>query len=221
MSVTIGQVLSWRPCLEYTRKRLEELFAGRETINVNDVLEMDIPDSDKLWAVLREEFIPAKTLHEFACRVAEQALLKERAAGREPDERSWKAIEIKRRWMQGAATKEELLTALAAAEGALRAAAEGALRAAVEAAEGAAAVELAVRAAVEGAAWALRAQGAAAEGAVRTAVETAAVEAAVKASTWAAVKASTWVAVDAATRAAVRAKHIEMLKELLQEGEGE
>lgn len=40
-------------------------------------------------------------LHEFACRVAEQALTREREAGREPDPSSWAAIEAKRRWLRG------------------------------------------------------------------------------------------------------------------------
>ena len=111
LSVTIDQVLSWKPCKEYTLERIERLFAGRETVNVHDVLAMDISDADKLWAVLREELIPAETLHEFACRVAEKALLAEREAGKEPDERSWAAIDAKRKWLKGEATDEELASA--------------------------------------------------------------------------------------------------------------
>ena len=114
-AVTVDQVLSWEPCKEYTRQRVENLFAGRETINVYDVLEMDISTADKLWAVLREDFITAEILHEFACRVAEKTLLNERKAGREPDERSWKAIEVKRKWLKGEATDSELKAARAAA----------------------------------------------------------------------------------------------------------
>lgn len=47
-------------------------------------------------------------LHEFACWSAEQALLGEREAGREPDKRSWTAINVKRKWLKGEATDEEL-----------------------------------------------------------------------------------------------------------------
>ena len=54
-------------------------------------------------------------LHEFACWCAEQALLRERAAGREPDRRSWNAIEAKRKWSRGEVTDEELAAAYAAA----------------------------------------------------------------------------------------------------------
>ena len=99
--VTIKQVLSWGPCENYTRERIEELFTGRKTVAVQDILSMDIPARDRLWAVLREELVPATILHEFMCWCAEQALVREREAGREPDPRSWAAIEAKRAWLRG------------------------------------------------------------------------------------------------------------------------
>ena len=46
-------------------------------------------------------------LHEFACWCAEQALKAERKAGREPDQRSWEAVRVKRRWLKGKAADEE------------------------------------------------------------------------------------------------------------------
>ena len=58
------------------------------------------------------------TLHEFACQVAEEAL-KEHGV---TDERSWKAIEVKRLWLKGEATDEELKDAWAAADAAASAA---------------------------------------------------------------------------------------------------
>ena len=51
----------------------------------------------------------------FACDCAERALLREREHGREPDERSWKAIEVSRLFARGEATVEELAAAAAAA----------------------------------------------------------------------------------------------------------
>jgi hypothetical protein len=47
-------------------------------------------------------------LHEFVCWCAEQDLLREREAGREPNERSWAAVETKHKWLKGEATGEEL-----------------------------------------------------------------------------------------------------------------
>ena len=59
------------------------------------------------------------TLHEFACQVAEEAL-KEHGV---TDERSWKAIEVKRLWLKGEATDKELNDARVAAGSAADAAA--------------------------------------------------------------------------------------------------
>ncbi len=53
-----------------------------------------------------------KTLHEFACWCAEQALLQ---AGHELDPRSWVALEVKRKWLKGEVTDEELALARDAA----------------------------------------------------------------------------------------------------------
>jgi hypothetical protein len=69
-------------------------------------------------------------LHAFACDVAEEALNRERLAGREPDARSWKAIAMKRAWLKGEATAEKLAAAWAAAWAAAGDAAGDAARAA-------------------------------------------------------------------------------------------
>jgi hypothetical protein len=82
------------------------------------------------------------TLHEFACRCAEDAL----ALVEEPDPRSLEAIRVKRLWLAGKATDSELVAAKSAAKSA---AAKSAAWAAAEAAEWAAA-----KAAAEAAEWA-------------------------------------------------------------------
>jgi len=51
------------------------------------------------------------TLHEFACQVAEEALEKHGVT----DERSWKAIEVKRLWLKGEASDKEVIAAASAA----------------------------------------------------------------------------------------------------------
>ena len=170
--VTIEQVESWGPCQPlYDRAHLLELLAGRPALTVREIAALPIPTCDRLWAILREELIPAAALHELACVYAERPLDRERAAGREPDLRSWEAIRIKRAWLAGQATDEELNTAEAAAWTAARAAraarAAGAAartaRAAGAAARAARAAEAAARAA--GAARAAEAAARAAEGA--------------------------------------------------------
>src|SRR5690606_5004549 len=93
-----------------------------------------------------------RTLHEFGLWCAEQALQRERAAGREPDPRSWKALEVKRRWLAGDAGDDELAAARAAARDAAWDAAVAPARDAAVAAAVVAAVAAARGAAVD-AAW--------------------------------------------------------------------
>ena len=74
----------------------------------------------------------------FAADCAKSALLGERAKGREPDERSWAAVEVAIRFAEGDATVDELDAARAAARAAVRDAARAAAGAAAGAAVGAA-----------------------------------------------------------------------------------
>ena len=61
-------------------------------------------------------------LREFACEVAWVALREEREAGREPDQRSWAAIEIARRFLRGEGSEAELDAACTDAHAAVYAA---------------------------------------------------------------------------------------------------
>jgi hypothetical protein len=115
LSITIDDLMSWNPCAEYPKARVNELFAGAERVTTLDILDWDIPAKDRLWGVLHEELIPAPLLHELACQFAEHALVREREVGREPDTRSWAAIEAKRAWLRGEITDTELATACYAA----------------------------------------------------------------------------------------------------------
>ena len=154
-TVTIDQVMRWRPCLDYPQKRINSLFSGRESLSWEDVVALDIPTEDKLWALLREDFIPARELHLLACDFAEKVL------HLTDDPRCAEAIRVKRLWVDGKATYEELAAALAAARAAAwdaardaaRAAARDAARDAALAAARAAALA-AARAAARAAAWA-------------------------------------------------------------------
>ncbi len=111
---------------------------------------------DKLCAETRTPLWIADAtmvLHEFACWCAEQALLAERAAGREPDARSWIAIAVKRRWIAKQATDVELSAARDAAWDAASSADWDAASSAARAAASSAASS-AARAAAWDAAWA-------------------------------------------------------------------
>jgi hypothetical protein len=88
------------------------------------------------WALTERQ--TDRVLRRFACDVAEGALRSARSAGREPDPRSWAAIEVARRNAVGRATDEELAAARDAAWAARDAASNAAWAAAWAAASNAA-----------------------------------------------------------------------------------
>lgn len=140
-TATVNQIMATKPCPDYTRERVEGLFAGRETITPEDVKALKIKNADKLWALIYV-FMDDRERRVFACDCAERALLREREAGREPDERSWNAVAVARRFADGNASNEELEQAEAAAwdaRAAAWAAADAAADAALDAALAAAA----------------------------------------------------------------------------------
>lgn len=137
-TVTVEQFKSFRPCWLETaagRKRYARVAAMRDEWSALDVLALDgVSTTDKLWAVLREEFIDAPVLHEYACRCAEYAL----TFVSEPDSRSVAAIEAKRKWLRGEISNDDLNAAWAAAWDAYDAAYDAAWDAACDAARAAA-----------------------------------------------------------------------------------
>lgn len=159
--VTLDKFLSFEPCWQNSEKGRRRLrYYARKLGGSADALEIlasrRIPAEDRLWAVLREEFIPAPMLHACACRCAEDAL----SRIDNPDPRSINAIVVKRRWIAGEATDEELAAAEAdawtAAEADAWTAAQDAPWDAQDAAEAAAwaAAWAATRAVARVAAWA-------------------------------------------------------------------
>ena len=96
-------------------------YARGSTICRVEVSKDMLIDTDKVCSRSRRLLwhLPAEVgqgiLHEFACWCAEQALKAELNAGREPDPRSWQAIETKRKWVRGEATDQELAAARDAA----------------------------------------------------------------------------------------------------------
>lgn len=114
--VTLEQVLSWHPC--YDREKVLRLSRGKTELTVGEIIDLRfVPVEDKLWLLLREECIPAETLHEFALWCAETTLTKANVT----DERSWNALKVKRLWLDSKATDGELAAARYAAWEAVRA----------------------------------------------------------------------------------------------------
>ena len=162
-TVSYEEFLKFGPCWLETKdgaEKLERIGKHKERWTALDVLnlpEEEVSAEDKLWAVLREEFIEPEILHEFACRCAERAM----ALVENPDPRSIAAIEAKRRWLRGEIGDDELRKAWDAARNVARdaawAAAEAAAGAAAWGARGAAGVAArAARAAAEAAGAAAR-----------------------------------------------------------------
>jgi len=127
---TVDQMMAFRPCgwdkdddgKHYTPQRVAALWAGRETLTAMDMLDLDIPADDRLWAVLRPELIPEKMLHELACDFAAATLyIWEKKYPN--DKRPHNTIAVKRLWIRGEATDDELAAARAAAGDAAGAAA--------------------------------------------------------------------------------------------------
>ena len=193
-TVTVEQFKSFRPCWLETaegREKFARIAAIREEWTALDVLNLpDVSAQDKLWSVLREEFIEAPTLHEFACRCAEYAL----SFVESPDPRSIAVIEAKRKWLRGEITGAELYAASDAAQ----AAAQDAARAAWDAVQDAAwyAACAATTAAAQDAAWDFAWD-----------------------ATWAAAWAAACDVTCDAEWDAAREHEVEMLRELLEEGD--
>ena len=135
LTVTRADILSWEPCADYP-ERLPGLLPGRANKRWSALAIIEagkvgmVPTEDVFWVVLRPELISEHDLYELACRCASRALREERKAGREPDPRSWAAIETRRAWLRGDMSDEDL----SAAESVARSAAWSAVRSAAESA---------------------------------------------------------------------------------------
>ena len=110
-TVTYEQFLKFEPCWLYDKRkstRLKKIGSRKREWNALDVLRLEeVTIEDRMWAVLREEFLPAHLLHEYACRCADYVLSKID----NPDPRSVNAIKAKRKWLRGEISNKELTTA--------------------------------------------------------------------------------------------------------------
>ena len=100
-------------------ERLERYAERKPEWTALDILRLpseEVTDDDKLFVVLCRELIDEKIIHALACDFAERAL----SRAENPHPHSVKAIEVKRRWIRGEATDEELSAARDAASSAAR-----------------------------------------------------------------------------------------------------
>ena len=66
MTITLEQVRAWCPCPDYTDERLAELAAGRESITVDEALDLPIPARDRVWLLTRPGALPDKVVWAWA-----------------------------------------------------------------------------------------------------------------------------------------------------------
>jgi len=137
-SVTIEQVIAWEPCgidgdddgENYTPQQIRRLFCGRHALTARDIVTLDIPRDDVVWALLHNEFLTDKQMHLLACDFAESVVhLCDDVAIAQA------AIDAKRSWVRGEISSDELAAARAAASVAARASAWGTAWAAARAAQ--------------------------------------------------------------------------------------
>jgi hypothetical protein len=103
MKITAEQIISWEPCEDYSEHLICELVG--DGVTLQEILDTDIIlNENKMWLLLREEVFPGKQLHEIDCRVLEYTLSKID----NPNKRYSEAIRVKRLWLDGKLTDEEL-----------------------------------------------------------------------------------------------------------------
>jgi hypothetical protein len=114
-TITIDEIIALKPCPAYPPERVRKLAAmepGKDSWTALEILAREnVPAADRLWLVHRESLIDAPILHEAACRYAERVL----ARLDTPDQTSIDLLALKRAWVRGEATDEELRAAQNAA----------------------------------------------------------------------------------------------------------
>jgi len=122
-TLTVDEVMALHPC--YTRERVEELWAGRESLTLAEIAALDIPLEDRLWCVLAPGVLPDAVLGELHCRIVDEAVvIYEKHYPNDPRPR--RANEVHRAYRRGEATLAEWNAARAAARAAAWAAARDA-----------------------------------------------------------------------------------------------
>jgi len=122
IATTLGRIRAAEPCADGWRHLLVALGEGGDpdldrTVTLAEIVASNGVE-DALWVACHAVTLTAadeRVLRLFAADCAERALCAEREAGREPDARSWAAVEAARAYARGEIGAEELRAAYAAA----------------------------------------------------------------------------------------------------------
>jgi len=105
--ITVREIMKLGPCSYYSEEKVTDLIGEGKT--PLEILDLEIPKSDKFWLLLRPEYIPIKQLHILAPDFAQEV------AYLNPDPSVQAAIDAKRLWVDNKITDEELEKVYAAA----------------------------------------------------------------------------------------------------------
>jgi hypothetical protein len=114
--LTAEQIISFGPCDRYDLDRIKFLMGKKKTVDLSDIwkVKLDQPD-DYLWLVLRPEFISEKQLHQIAIFCWDKIACPIWEKYYPDDKRPHEAVRIKKLWLRGKATIEQLAAARDAA----------------------------------------------------------------------------------------------------------
>ncbi len=114
--ITVKDIMAWSPCGQYSQSRVETLIGSGKT--PVEILALDIPLKDRLWAILRKEVFPGVSLRLIACDLGEAVLpiWENWAKDHVPEhlDAPRRAIETAVLYADGLADEEKLSAAMAA-----------------------------------------------------------------------------------------------------------
>ena len=111
--LTLEQVLDAKPCHNIDKVRAWADQHGT-SIAVDKIPTLSFLSwRDRWWLLTQTGVLSDKELRLVAVRIAHDALMSERSAGREPDERSWTAIQVAEDYAHGKASIKQLNAAAA------------------------------------------------------------------------------------------------------------
>lgn len=105
-SITVDDIMACEPPSGHTRGSLVTLWAGRAALTPLEILDLDIQAEDRVWMVTHPRLTSLRFRRRVACRIA-RALIWDRLT----DPRSRAAVETVERWLEGAATEDEVTAA--------------------------------------------------------------------------------------------------------------
>src|SRR4051794_32852741 len=98
-TISYDQVVQWGGTSVYEERHVKKWFGGRAESTVADVLEIPTEASRGLWAIMREQVLPARLMHRVALELCRWFLDRLEQDGVYLDFRSRRVLEAKERWL--------------------------------------------------------------------------------------------------------------------------